>query len=136
MLIDVDDVCLIRRGQTDRGRTPRDIMLMYNMPTNIGFCGGESQCTSKAVGQAAFGSTSCHFLFLDHHLDPWGFPLPIVNLISIGNWSRNGVLLSCFCLFSFCCLYHLLVFFFYFLHISHASGAQFFPGAIIFVWCC
>ena len=43
MLIDVDDVCLIRRGQTDRGQTPRDIMLMYNMPTNIGFCGGESQ---------------------------------------------------------------------------------------------
>ena len=107
-------------GQTRKDRPrdtdPRDIMLMYNMPTNIGFCEGESP-TSKAAKQHFVLS----FFFCSDHLAPWGFPLPIVNLISIGNWSRNEERYAC---------PRLIIDYFLFFSLLHffASQAQFFPG--------
>ena len=117
-------------GQTRKDRPrdtdPRDIMLMYNMPTNIGFCEGESQ-----PGKAYHYNFEAYplrviFFFLTTGT-PWGFPLPIVNLISIGNWSRNEERYACPSLI----IDYFLFFYSTFLLLRHN-----FSPAIIFVWCC
>ena len=113
-------------GQTRKDRPrdtdPRDIMLMYNMPTNIGFCEGESP-TSKAAKPHFVLS----FFFVLTTWPPGAFHYQLLIWFrsAIGHETRSAMRALVLSLTT--------SFFFYstFLLLRHN-----FSPAIIFVWCC